>query len=416
VIRDLVWACLVCTTEGGVDASGTCRTCGARYRRGTGAKILVKRQGARDVIYSPAEITALLPPPGTSGTAECTISDSIRDWPLYANGMYLGRIEKLGPERAGKLILDANALRFTTKDGAPFDVPLLAITAIQPSSHALQIKARGRPVFSIKFTQSSSKLWEERLQGAITAASIRAGRGPVVEFQPRICTKRIVDQDSASFRAQKLIDAGRNRRPEMPSLYRFCCWLARALWQGYGGQLTVSGLENIPPSGPFMVLPNHQSYLETMLIPAVLPRPLYAMAKSTQFNVPFFGWLMAQVYAFPVRRFEIDPQAVRFMLKRFGEGHGVMIFIEGERTWDGDVQPARLGVARAALKTGVPVIPCHVEGAFDAWPRWSGVPQRGHVRLTFGKPLELPKAASRGQREICLDESLKRIREAIAPR
>lgn len=202
----------------------------------------------------------------------------------------------------------------------------------------------------------------------------------------------------------------------MPGLYRFCCWLARALWQGYGGQLTVSGLENIPPSGPFMVLPNHQSYLETMLIPAVLPRPVYAMAKSTQFNVPFFGWLMAQVYAFPVRRFEIDPQAVRFMLKRFGEGHGVMIFIEGERTWDGDVQPARLGVARAALKTGVPVIPCHVEGAFDAWPRWSGVPQRGHVRLTFGKPLELPKAASRGQREICLDESLKRIREAIAPR
>jgi len=358
---------------------------------------------------------ALLPDPGSTGAARCTIRESVRDWPLYANGMYLGRIEKLGPELEGTLELRRETLCFEAAKGERFEIPLLAITAIQPSSHALQIKAKNRPVFSVKFTESSSKLWEERLQRAITEASIRAGHGPVIEFQPRVCTKRIIAKDHDRFRARGQIDAGRNKRPQMPGLCRFCCWLARALWKSYGGRLTVEGLEHIPQMGPFLVLPNHQSYLETMLVPAVLPRPIYAMAKSTQFNAPFFGWLMAKVFAFPVRRFEIDPQAVRFMFRRFGEGYGVMIFIEGERTWDGRVQLARLGVARAALQTDIPVIPCRVDGAFDRWPRWSRWPQRGHVRITFGKPLDLPKVGTRGERERYLEDCLQRIREAITP-
>lgn len=415
MIRDVVWSCLVCGTEGGLDRKSVCKTCGARYRRGRGATIVVQpAAGKEPSTYTMAELNALLPPPGSTGTAHCTIQDSAGDWSLYGNGLFLGRIEKLGPPRAGTLTLGNGVLRFDAEQGTSFEIPLLKITAIQPSSHALQLKTAGNPVFSIRFTDSSSKLWEERLQAAISEASVAAGKGPVVEFQPRICTRRVVAKDSTSFRAQKLIDAGRGKRPEMPALYRFSCWLVRTVWSWFGG-VTVTGLEHIPAAGPFMILPNHQSYLETMLIPAVMPRPIYAMAKSTQFNAPFFGWYMAKIFAFPVRRFEIDPQAVRFMLHRFGEGHGAMIFIEGERTWDGVVQPGRLGVARIALKTGVPVIPCRVEGAFEAWPRWSSTPQRGNVKITFGAPLVLPKTGSRAEREAALEDSIQMIRDAIDP-
>ena len=183
----------------------------------------------------------------------------------------------------------------------------------------------------------------------------------------------------------------------------------------FGGGVTVNGLENIPQTGPFLVLANHESYLETMLVPAVMPRAVHMMAKSTQFGSRLTGWLMPRLFAYPVRRFEIDPQAVRYTVKRMSEGYGIAIFIEGERTWDGSLQAARLGTVRLALNAGVPVIPCRVRGAYDAWPRWSSKPQRNRITVAFGRPLELSPAQTRIDCESGLTEAVRRIRAAIGP-
>jgi 1-acyl-sn-glycerol-3-phosphate acyltransferase len=417
VIRDVVWACIVCGLENAVTEAGKCKACGAQYRRGRGANILVTKAGSGEVAaYSPREITQRLPAPGSTGTAHCTIRDSAGDHSYYAHGRYLGRIEKLGPPRPGTLALNQTHLRFDAETGESLAIPLLEITALQPSSHALQIKVSGRPVFSIKFTDSSPKLWEERLQNAISEAYRRAGLGDVVEFQPRITTRRSASGGRSGLRARALVEKGRDLVPVAPWLYRFCSWIARTSWTYFGGGVVVRGLEQIPERGPFLVVANHESFLETMLIPAVIERPVQAMAKSTQFNVPFFGWLMAQVFAFPVRRFEIDPQTVRYVIRRFSEGYGAVIYPEGERTWDGELQALRLGVVRLALKTGVPVIPVRVEGAFQAWPRWSKSPQRRGVNITFGPPIPLPATRTRADRETCLAESVEMIRTAIEDR
>jgi 1-acyl-sn-glycerol-3-phosphate acyltransferase len=417
VIRDVVWACIICGQENAVSEAGKCRACGAQYRRGRGANILVARAADGEAAeYTPVEITRMLPDPGSTGTAHCTIRDSAGDHSYYAHNRFLGRIEKLGPARAGTLTLNQTTLAFEAETGASLAIPLLEITALQPSSHALQIKTTGRPVFSIKFTDSSPKLWEERLQNAISDAYRRAGLGDVVEFQPRICTRRSPSGERSGLRARALVEQGRDLAPTAPWLYRFCSWIARTGWKYFGGGVEVRGLDRIPERGPFLVVANHESFLETMLIPAVIERPVQAMAKSTQFNVPFFGWLMAQVFAFPVRRFEIDPQTVRYVIRRFSEGYGVVIYPEGERTWDGELQPLRLGVVRLALKTGVPVIPARVEGAFQAWPRWSKAPQRRGVTITFGKPIPLPATRTRAEREAHLEESTRLIRSAIEDR
>lgn len=198
----------------------------------------------------------------------------------------------------------------------------------------------------------------------------------------------------------------------MPSFYGFAQRLVRTLWP-LVGRLHVEGLENVPEEGPFLLIANHQSYLDPVLIQAVVRRPLYTMAKSTEFSNPVLAPILQRLNSFPVRRFEIDPQAVRIALRHLREGHGVGIYIEGERSWDGRLQPPRLGTIRLILKAGVPVVPCGISGAYEVWPRWSR-PRRGHVRIRFGAPLRFPRLDSRSEREAALDDAREEIMAALA--
>jgi 1-acyl-sn-glycerol-3-phosphate acyltransferase len=195
-------------------------------------------------------------------------------------------------------------------------------------------------------------------------------------------------------------------------LYRAAQLLVRAAWRPMG-HLEVEGLENIPTGGPFILVANHQSYLDPVLIQAVVRRPLHTMTKSTQFSDPVTGSIMKRLFAFPVRRFEVDPQAVRYALRAIQQGHGVGIYIEGERTWDERLQPLRLGTVRLILKAGAPVVPCGVSGAYHVWPRWHRL-RRGPVRLRFGEPLRFPKLDHRADREALVPEAAERIAAALA--
>ena len=196
--------------------------------------------------------------------------------------------------------------------------------------------------------------------------------------------------------------------------YHFYRWLARTLWRLYGG-LDVRGLENVPRQGAFLMFSNHQSFLDPILVQAVCPRILHSMAKSTQFGSAIFRRVLTQLYAFPVRRFETDPQAARQVLRRLNAGNGVVIYIEGERSWDGRLQPLRIGTIRLALKAGVPIIPVRIDGAYDAWPRWDRKIKRSRIRIEFRAPLHLPKADTKEERERLVADAADRITAALQP-
>jgi 1-acyl-sn-glycerol-3-phosphate acyltransferase len=196
--------------------------------------------------------------------------------------------------------------------------------------------------------------------------------------------------------------------PPPGAFYWFMHGIGRWAWPAFGG-FDVRGRENIPESGPFLLISNHQSVLDPFFIQTWVPQPVHPMAKSTQFASPIFAAVMKRCYAFPVRRFQVDPQAVRTALRRLAAGHPVHIYIEGERSWDGAIRPPKPGTVRLALKAGVPILPCGLDGAYDVWPRWDRALRRGRVTVAFGKPFRLPQLDDRKAREAALPEASAKI-------
>ncbi|HUP90371.1 MAG TPA: hypothetical protein VM100_13525 [Longimicrobiales bacterium] len=193
MIKDLLWACVVCHKEESLwtdRGKERCENCGAHYWRGDGARIVVEMKDGTKEERRAGEWISALPPVKPGGSAKCALSIANGDVPIYAYREYFGRYEKFGPAHLGMLHLDADRLWFEynekLEDTADLNIPLLDLTAIQLSSSTLQIKARGKPVMTIRFAQSSPKLWDEKLQLAVQSAWTRAGRGTIVEYQPRI--------------------------------------------------------------------------------------------------------------------------------------------------------------------------------------------------------------------------------------
>lgn len=203
------------------------------------------------------------------------------------------------------------------------------------------------------------------------------------------------------------------RLPEPGPFYWFMQSLPRWVWPLFG-RLIVEGRDNVPARGPFLLISNHQSVLDPFFIQTCIQRPCHPMAKSTQFASPLFAGIMKRCYAFPVRRFQVDPQAVRVTLRRLAAGYPVHIYVEGERSWDGRLQRPRTGTVRLALRAGVPIVPCAVAGAYDVWPRWDRRVGRGDVRVSFGQPFSLPHLHDRAARNAAVPEAGATIMTALS--
>ena len=174
------------------------------------------------------------------------------------------------------------------------------------------------------------------------------------------------------------------------------------------------GLEHLPRHGPCVLVPNHLSILDPLILQGTIPRPVHSMTKSTQFRRGFFRWVLPRLHAFPVRRYRVDPQSVRVLLRRLAEGHVVCVYPEGERSWDGRLQAFRRGTLRVILRAGVPVIPVGIHGTYDAWPRWASRPRWGFsARVRLGKPLRLGVHKDRRSRDVALPELERELRAAL---
>jgi 1-acyl-sn-glycerol-3-phosphate acyltransferase len=178
--------------------------------------------------------------------------------------------------------------------------------------------------------------------------------------------------------------------------------------------LRAFGVQNIPKRGGVLIVANHQSFLDPVMLGVKVTRPMSFLAKSELFANKIFGALIRGVNAFPVRQGEGDVGAVRETIKRLQEGHVLVMFPEGGRSEDGEVAPLQTGVGLIVRRAGptVKVVPAAVEGAFASWPRGQTLPRPRAVRVKYGKPMELSNLKAAEIRGI-IDIEIRRLFEEL---
>jgi 1-acyl-sn-glycerol-3-phosphate acyltransferase len=174
------------------------------------------------------------------------------------------------------------------------------------------------------------------------------------------------------------------------------------------------GTERLPAVGGGLVLSNHQSFLDPMLIAVPLTRPISFLARDTLFAVPVVGWFLRRTHVMPLNREGGgSTAAIRAALKRMDDGFLVGLFPEGTRSADGKLGSLKPGFASLVRRTTLPIFPVGIAGANQALGRGSRFIKPRRVCVVFGEPFppdEIARLSERGREE----ELVAAVRSRIA--
>lgn len=195
-------------------------------------------------------------------------------------------------------------------------------------------------------------------------------------------------------------------RPQMISEF-FVRYLARLTFL-LAFRFRCLGREHFPERGGGLVCANHQSFLDPVLVGAASDRRLNYIARKTLFRFQAFSRLISFWDAIPIDQEGSGFGGIKESLKRLRGGELVLIFPEGARTEDGEVDEFKPGFCSLARRGRVPVIPVGFDGAFDAWPRSRSLPVPAPICLCVGEPLSREMIKSLSD-----DELIAEVRERI---
>ncbi|PIE55417.1 MAG: 1-acyl-sn-glycerol-3-phosphate acyltransferase [Dethiosulfovibrio peptidovorans] len=170
-------------------------------------------------------------------------------------------------------------------------------------------------------------------------------------------------------------------------LVRRFCWLFLLVHN----RLSIRGRSNIPRTRPIIMVANHCSNLDPVVMGAAYPQRLRYLAKAELFQGSrLFAWLIGILGAIPVSRQTSQSAggALKSFLQLLEEGESVLLFPEGGRSEDGCLKPLEGGVALLALKTGALVVPAYIAGTFKAMPIGATFIRWNPVSVRFGAPLD----------------------------
>ena len=186
-------------------------------------------------------------------------------------------------------------------------------------------------------------------------------------------------------------------------LMRFLSWmLVKSLYR-----LRVHGIEHIPDQGPALLVCNHVSYMDALIIGGAVPRPARFVIHHAIYHTPVLHWLFRTAKAIPIASAKTNPalleRAFAAVDAALAEGEIVCLFPEGKLTLDGEIGAFRAGVERILAARPVPVLPIALRGMWtsmwsqrDSKLRRMRVPRRlrAHVELIIGAPIPAVQASA----------------------
>lgn len=173
-------------------------------------------------------------------------------------------------------------------------------------------------------------------------------------------------------------------------------------------KVQVEGLSNLPQKTNFIIVANHASFLDPILIMAVVPRRIYCIVSRFVHKILLFRWFVKMIVTLPAGR--SSEKAVNLLM----DNKNVGLFPEGGCSRNGKLREFRRGAALLAFKTGRPIVPCGIIGAYEAFPRKAKFPKLFlPIKIKIGKPIFLLKKFENVIEDIDLQEGMFKVKETI---
>ena len=198
----------------------------------------------------------------------------------------------------------------------------------------------------------------------------------------------------------------------MRTLYWIARALARSVFTSSAGRIEILNRDKRIHHEGAIIAANHTSYLDPPIVACAYNTPVCFLARKSLFR-RFGAWLYPRLNAFPIDRNNADLQSMKSILRKLKNGERVLMFPEGTRSPDGTLQVAKPGIGMLVAKSGVPVQPVRIFGAYDSWPK--GGSYRPHrIQVVVGDPVKFNPADLQARSRESYQRIADQLMEAIA--
>ena len=183
---------------------------------------------------------------------------------------------------------------------------------------------------------------------------------------------------------------------DAPRMYRFLKRALPPLTDRYF-RTVVEGADHVPEVEPVILAMNHLSFIDSIVMPVSVARPVYFLGKADYWDSWRTRWFFEGTGVVPIKREGegAGDAALATGVEILERGDLLGIYPEGTRSPDGRLYRGKTGPVRMALEAGVKIVPIGIRGTDQAMPTGSYLPKRQQITLRFGQPLDLSRFADR---------------------
>ncbi len=185
----------------------------------------------------------------------------------------------------------------------------------------------------------------------------------------------------------------------------------RIIIRGSGVKVSIRSVTELDRSASYIYAANHQSQFDIFALQGYLTHDFRWLAKKELFAIPVFGTAMRHAGYISVDRSHGRKavQSLNEAARRIADGTSVIIFPEGTRSPDGQLQTFKSGVMVLAIRSGVPIVPVAIRGSHEVLPKGALLPRPGHISIIMGQPIETSGYSMKQK-----DELAERLQRTVA--